>query len=98
MGNTVTEDELITRYIVADPRYSGSGDVRLRDSGIHVWALVGQLAASDWDDAAVSNEYGIPIAEVLAAHAYYRRNPDAIEGRLSANGEWPLPPAAAMRS
>jgi uncharacterized protein (DUF433 family) len=94
----MTDEELIARYITIDPRYTGSGDVRLRDSGIHVWAIIGQLAASGWDSRAVADEYGIKVDEVEAARAYYRHNHDAIDGRLAANGDWPLPPAAAVPS
>jgi uncharacterized protein (DUF433 family) len=94
----MTDDELIARHIVPDPRCLGPGDVRLRDSGVHVWAIIGQLAASAWDAPTVAREYAIPLDEVEAARAYYRRNRDAIDSRLVANGEWPLPVEAAMPS
>jgi uncharacterized protein (DUF433 family) len=86
----MTDDELIDRYIVPDPRYAGPGDVRLRDSGIHVWAVIGQLAALNRDEVAVARDYGIPIVEVQAARGYYLQNRGAIESRLAANGEWTL--------
>ena len=94
----MTDDELIARHIVSDLRYPGPGDVRLRDSAVHVWAIIGQLAAMGFDTAGVARNYGIPVVEVEAAQAYYRRNRDAIDGRLAANGEWPLPFTVSLHS
>ena len=86
----MTDDQLISEHIVPDPYYSGPGDVRLHPSGVHVWAIIGQLAAEEWDSEAVAHAYGIPIEEIEAAKAYYRQYPDPIDGRLAANGDWPV--------
>src|SRR5438128_1872367 len=48
MGTTARDDErLIDRYIDPDTgRYAhGRADARLRESGTHVWALIGHLRA-----------------------------------------------------
>jgi len=60
----MSADDLIARYIDLDDEWVGPGDVRLRDSGIHVWAIVGQLDANHWDAAQVAYEYDIPVIEV----------------------------------
>jgi uncharacterized protein (DUF433 family) len=80
------DDDLIAREIEEDAYSPGPADVRLRRSGVHVWAIVGHyLYAVNGDTAAVARDYTLSPDEVEAALAYYRRHPQVIEGRLAAN-------------
>jgi len=80
------DDQLIARYIELDPRHPWPGDARLRDSGVHVWALVGHwLYATDSDAVAVARDYDLPEEAVRAALAYYGRHKGAIDARLDEN-------------
>ena len=87
----MTDDELIARYIDLDDDFVAPGDVRLKDSAIHVWAIVGQLDANHWDAGRVAHDYDIPVVEVEAAIAYYKRFWIPIDGRIAMNGNWPFP-------
>jgi uncharacterized protein (DUF433 family) len=82
----MSDDELIARYIELDPRRPWPGDAWLRDSGVHVWALVGhwRLARAQ-DVTAVACDYDLPVEAVQAALAYYRRHTAAIDARLAEN-------------
>lgn len=93
----MTDDaRLIARYIEPDPNHPGPGDVRLVDSAIPVWAIVGQLAANHWRVDVVAGEYSIPVAEVRASLAYYRQCKEVIDARLAANSGLPLPTAVGV--
>lgn len=80
-----TDDPLVRQLIERDPYHPGPGDVRIKDHNIHVWALVGALKNYNCDLEPVAAEYDIPVKYVRAALAYYRENPEVIEGRLAAN-------------
>jgi|DewCreStandDraft_2_1066082.scaffolds.fasta_scaffold00347_4 uncharacterized protein (DUF433 family) len=82
---TETEQELIARWIEPDPHLPDPAEVRVRGTGIHVWAIVGQWQAADRDVAAVAQDYELPIEAVEAALAYYRRQQCLIDARLAAN-------------
>lgn len=82
----MNEEELISREIEEDSFSPGPADVRLRRSGVHVWAIVGQyLNAADRDKQAVARDYELSLEEIEAALAYFRRHSDVIEARLAAN-------------
>ena len=78
--------DLITHEIEEDIFSPGPADVRLRRSGVHVWAIVGHyLYAVNRDREAVARDYGLSLEEIDAALAYYHKHPQVIEGRLAAN-------------
>jgi uncharacterized protein (DUF433 family) len=80
------EDELIAQEIEEDRWHPGPADVRLRRSGVHVWAIIGYyLGGAGRDKAVVARDYAISSEEVEAALAYYRRHQAVIDGRLAAN-------------
>jgi uncharacterized protein (DUF433 family) len=86
------DDELIARHIELDSFRPWPGDARLRGSGVHVWALVGYyLNAVDEDATRVAHDYDVPLKEVEAALAYYRRHKCEIDARLAQNA----PPSVA---
>jgi hypothetical protein len=91
----MTEKELILRYIDVDPIHSGPGNVRLKDSGVHVWAIIGNYLANHRDVTRTASEYDIPVIEVEAAVAFYRRFQWAIDARLAENEEFDLDAALA---
>jgi uncharacterized protein (DUF433 family) len=91
----MTDKELILRYIEVDPIHSGPGNVRLKDSGVHVWAIIGNYLANNRDAARTAAEYDIPVVEVEAAVAFYCRFKWAIDARLSENEEFDLDAALA---
>lgn len=76
---------LIERHIADDPYHPGPGDVRLTDSWISVWAVIGHLPSVDGDVAQAAADYEITPEAMQAAIAYYRRNAAAIDARLAAN-------------
>lgn len=82
----MTDDELIACEIEADDYHPGPGDVRLRRSGVHVWAIIGYyLGAAGQDPAIVARDYALSMQEIEAALAYYRRHETEIETRLAEN-------------
>ena len=90
----MTDKESILRYIETDPIHSGPGNVRLKGSGIHVWAIIANYRW-DRDVVRVAAEYDIPVIEVEAAVAYYCRFQWAIDARLAENEEFDLEAALA---
>ncbi len=79
-------DELIRREIETDEMRPGPADVRLRRSGVHVWAIVGHyLYAVDRSKDAVARDYDLSLDEVDAALEYYQQHTAVIDGRLAAN-------------
>ena len=95
MGTTARDDErLIDRYIDPDTgRYAhGRADARLRESGTHVWALIGHLRAVVGEESdqptpeaigQLAEDYGLDRGAVKAALAYYRRYKALIDARLT---------------
>ena len=83
----MNEQELIERYIDLDTdRYPGGrADARLREYGVPVWALIGQLRVLDGDVDQLARDYELPREAVDAALAYYRRNKEYIDARLLLN-------------
>ena len=80
----LTDDELIARYIELNPRRPGRDRAHVRDAGVEVWALVAYYqdgAPGDVDE--VARVYDIPVDAVRAALAYYGRERDLIDARLT---------------
>src|SRR5687767_13960774 len=67
-----TDQQLITRHIISDPR--GRAHARLRDTGTHVWPLVGHWQGVDGDVAKVAADYAISDEVIEAALAYSRQH------------------------
>jgi uncharacterized protein (DUF433 family) len=84
------DDELIARYVEENPWYPGPADARLIDSGVPVWALVGQYLAGAGDSTQLAADYAIPCDAVEAALAYYRRHQAVIDARLALNRPAPV--------
>ncbi len=76
---------LIDEWIEPDPYRSGAADVRIREYGVHVWALIGYMPSATWDAEEVARAYDIPVDAARAAHAYYARHTAVIEARIDAN-------------
>jgi uncharacterized protein (DUF433 family) len=82
----MTDEELIACEIEEDRYHPGPADVRLRRSGVHVWAIIGYyLGGAREDRAAVAQDYRISLEEVDAALAFYRGHQAVIDARLAAN-------------
>ena len=76
--------------VVPDPHRPGPDRWRLRDEGIAVWAIIGQLLARGDEFTAESiaetaDDYRISVPAVLAAIAYYQEQRAAIDTRLAIN-------------
>ena len=82
---TAEASALIDAWIEPDPYRSGAGNVRLREFGVHVWAIIGYLQGYDGDMEHVARAFDIPVEAVRAAQAYYDRHPEVIEARMDAN-------------
>ena len=85
--NSQNEQDLIEKYIDLDTdRYPGGrADARLREYGVPVWALIGQLQAIGNDPDQLATDYELPREAVEAALAYYRRNKQYIDARIALN-------------
>jgi len=81
----MTDDELIARYIEPHPWKRGLDEAWLKDYGVSVWAIVGELRDGVADPADVARGYDVPREAVDAAMAYYRRYKCLIDNRLLAN-------------
>lgn len=82
---TLTEREQIAHWIKPNPYKPGKGEVRIRDTGVPVWALIGYLPAVADDPAQVARDYELPLEAVQAAIAYYQKHRAAIDARLDQN-------------
>jgi uncharacterized protein (DUF433 family) len=74
---------LIDRYIDSSPY--GIADARLRDYGVHVWAIIGQLRVATGGVDEVAQDYRVPPEAIKAALAYYEQNKEYIDARLLLN-------------
>ncbi len=81
----MNDDELIQQHIEVNPHKPWRGEVRLKNSAIAVWAIIGSVPAVEGDLDRLAAAFAIPRIEVDAALAYYRRNKCAIDARLEAN-------------
>ncbi len=79
------DESLIDLHIESDPFHPGPSDVRLVESGVSVWAVIGHLPSVGGDPVKAAADYEITPEEMAAALAYYRRHRGAIDARLSAN-------------
>lgn len=78
----MTDEELITMHI--EPG-SADSEARLRQSGVPVWALIGQLEIAQGNVDQVAEDYAVSRQAVEAAVVYYRRHKAAIDARLLLN-------------
>jgi uncharacterized protein (DUF433 family) len=80
------DEELAKRYVELHPSRPWPGEARLRESGVHVWALVGHyLYAVDQCLSDVAHDYDLPEEAVAGALAYYRLHTAEIDARLAEN-------------
>jgi uncharacterized protein (DUF433 family) len=86
----MTPDELIEEYLEEDPDRPGLADVRVKNRGVHVWALIGFLQGNRWDVQYTAGAYRLSKDVVEAAIAFYQRYEDIIDSRIDVN----TPPAA----
>ena len=77
--------DLVSEWIERSPWKPGADEVRIRGTGIPVWALIGYLPAVDDDPAQVAKDYELPVEAVQAAIAYYHEHQVAIDARLAQN-------------
>jgi uncharacterized protein (DUF433 family) len=80
-----TKAELIREYIVPSEYHPGPADVRIKGTGVPVWAVIGQYKAEGGDAQYVADGYRISLEALQAALAYYEENTAVIDARLAAN-------------
>lgn len=85
MQPVTSAQDLIARYIMADPHRRGPVEAVLRGSNISVWAIVGALWGHDFDVALVARAYEIPVEAVEAAKAYYEQHRAVIDALIQEN-------------
>lgn len=78
-------DTPIEQYLEPNPYRDGLDEVRLKGYGVAVWALMGYLHTPGATIERVAADYGVPVAAVQAAYAYYQRHKDLIDARIAAN-------------
>ena len=84
---TESKQALIKRYIGPDLLKGGKGNARLKDYGVHVWALIGHMPPTATSAAQVAEDYSLPVEAVEAAYAFYEQNRCAIDARLAENSD-----------
>lgn len=75
----------IERYLEPNPNRDGLAEVRLKDYGVAVWALIGYLHTPGATIERVAADYGVPVVAVHAAYDYYERHKGLIDARIAAN-------------
>ena len=81
---SLTDDQLLAKYIEADPARPGPQHARLRQSGAPVWALVGYYKVTK-DAETVAHDYDVSPDEVRAVLRYYKLHRQEIDAKLIAN-------------
>ena len=76
---------LIDAWIEPDPYRAGEANARIREYGVHVWALIGHLWGMGGDVDQVAQDYDVPVDAVRAARAFYARHSTIIDARIAAN-------------
>ncbi len=80
-----TEAALIQHYLEPNPQKPGIDEVRLKEYGVPVWALIGHLPAVGGDHVLLARDYDVPVEAVEAAYRYYLRYRSIIDARIAAN-------------
>ena len=84
--DTKRDQALVERYIAVDP-FRGRADARMKERGVHVWAVIAHLRGTDWDVSEAMRAYGLTPEMVEAAEAFYRLNRAYIDARLLLNSD-----------
>ncbi len=79
---TLTDDELIARYIAPHPTKPGADQAIIAGHGVSVWAVVGYLRGMGESAQRVAADYALPVE---AAMAYYHRHQALIDSRIAVN-------------
>jgi len=82
---TVSQEDLIARYIEENPAKPGPADARLIGYGVPVWALIGYLPAVGHRAWKVAADYDLPVEAVEAALAFHKQHQAVIDARIAAN-------------
>lgn len=82
--SAVDEQSMIERHIAVEA-LGNPAEARLRESGVHVWALIGHWRANGYDVDELACSYQLPRDAVDAAISFYCRHAPEINGRLAAN-------------
>lgn len=85
---TRSEAELIAAWIERNPYHPDASNVRLREYGYSIWALIGDLPQVEGDVGALADAFDIPIEAAEAALAYYLCHKAEIDGRLARNASY----------
>lgn len=82
---TLTEDELIARYMEENPHKPSRANYRLVESGTPIWVFIGRYEALNGDAEQIAKNYDISMEQVAAAIAYYKRYKEIIDDRRMSN-------------
>lgn len=85
MSTDIKSEELISRWIEANPHKQGEAEAWVLPAHVSVWALIAQLELDGWDLTGVADWYELPVEAVEAAAAYYRRHRAEIDARIARN-------------
>ncbi len=78
----MNSDELIARYIEADPEWSTPGEAHIVGHGVEVWALISYLRVMNGDVDKVASAHHLPREAVQAAVAYYNQNKRLVDAEI----------------
>lgn len=74
--------KLIGKYIDTS---HGILKARIMPEQIHIWAIIGYLQATDWNEDKAANDHDLPLEAIQAAVAFYRKHSAAIDAYLEMN-------------
>jgi len=78
-------DTRIAHYLEPNPNRDGLAEVRLKDYGVAVWALIGYLLTPGATIERVAADYQVPVEAVQAAYDFYQQHHELIDARIAAN-------------
>ncbi|MCX6021987.1 MAG: hypothetical protein NTZ05_09710 [Chloroflexi bacterium] len=81
-GLTGADAEFVVKHIASHPYREGRGNAILSDSGISVWAVIGNLQKNSGDVAATAAHYRVAQEAVEAAQLYYQQHRPYIDAHL----------------
>ncbi len=82
---TLTEDELIERYMEENRHKPSRANYRLVESGTPIWVFIARYETANGDVAQLAEIYDISHEQIAAALAYYMRHKEIVDDRRMAN-------------
>ena len=82
-------EALIEKYVDPDPHGFGIAEATIKERGVPVWVIVGEIQRVEGDLCEVPGIFRISLDSVRGALAYYWRNRMMIRARIALNDNDP---------